>query len=85
MKRGRPSKRHEIQQTIMNVLEDSRSPLTTSAIGRFVSEKAGTQVSWNTIEKYLRELVEINKVQPIPLPHSKRAGETGLTVYTVKR
>lgn len=85
MKRGRPSKRADIRKAILNALENSNVPLTTSVLARVVSEDAGSNVSWNTIQKYLRELVEANRVQPIALPHSKRAGEIGLTVYTIKK
>lgn len=85
MKRGRPSKRGTIHKEILSVLEETRTPMTTSALGRIVSERTNASVSWNTIQKYLRELVEVNKVQPMILPHSKETGKDGLTVYTIKR
>lgn len=85
MKRGRPSKRADVRPAILKTLEGSAIPLTASALGRLVSEQLGTHISWNTIQKYVRELVETNKVRAIPLLHSKRAGETGLVVYTVKK
>lgn len=56
-----------------------------SAMARIISDKLGKTVSWNTVQKYLQELVETNKVQAMALPHSKEAGKTGLTVYTLKR
>jgi hypothetical protein len=43
------------------------------------------QVSWNTVQKYLHELIEANQVQAITLPHSKEDGKEGLTVYTLKK
>jgi len=85
MKRGRPSKRGHIQQAILTTLEKSNTPLTISAVARIISEEIGSQISWNTIQKYIRELTEANKIQPMALPHSKKSGETGLTVYTLKR
>ena len=85
MKRGRPSKRTNVHSAILKTLEGSPIPLTTSALGRLVSEQLGAQISWNTIQKYVRELVETNRVRAIPLLHSKRSGETGLVVYTVKK
>jgi hypothetical protein len=54
-------------------------------MARIVSEKTKEKVSWNTVQKYLQELVETNKVQAVALSHSKEAGKTGLTVYTLKR
>jgi hypothetical protein len=85
MKRGRPSKGWDIRKAILVALENSTVPLTTSVLARAVSEKSGSKVSWNTVQKYLRELVEANRVQPIGLPHSKKPGEMGLTVYTLKK
>lgn len=85
MKRGRPSKRADIRRAILGTLENSSVPMTTSVLARVVSEGTESNVSWNTVRKYLRELVEANRVQPIALPHSKKPGETGLTVYTIRR
>jgi len=85
MKRGRPNKRAVIKEAILTILEKSGVPLTTTTMSRLVSEEFGKQISWNTVQKYLRELVESNRVQPIALPHSKKRGEMGLTVYTLKR
>lgn len=85
MKRGRPSKRTDIRKAILTALENSPVPLTTSVLARMLSEEAGSRISWNTVQKYLRELVEANRVHPISLPHSKKSGETGLTVYTLKK
>jgi len=85
MKRGRPSKRATIRKAILETLEGSGVPLTASAMSRIVSEELGTQISWNTVQKYLRELVETNQVKPLLLPHSKKKGETGLTVYSIKK
>jgi hypothetical protein len=85
MKRGRPSKRNTIHKEIMSVLGEMRTPMTTSALGRLVSERTNSSVSWNTIQKYLRELIETNKVEPMILPHSKETGKDGLTVYTIKK
>jgi len=45
----------------------------------------GRNVSWNTVQKYLQELVELGKVEAIPTPHSKKEGKEGLTVYMLKR
>jgi len=85
MKRGRPSKRSDVRKAILTILENSGVPLTTSALSRLVLEEFNTRASWNTIQKYVRELVETNQVQPIALPHSKKTGETGLVVYTLKK
>jgi len=85
MKRGRPSKRSDVRKAILTTLEKSKVPLTTSALNRLISDELNTQASWNTIQKYIRELVETNRVQAIALPHSKKRGETGLIVYELKK
>ena len=85
MKRGRPSIRGKITQNILKQLEASSTPLTISALARVASEEFGSTVSWNTIQKYLRELIETNRVQAIALPHSKQEGKDGLTVYVLKK
>lgn len=85
MKRGRPNKRASVHALILDILGATASPMTVSAMARIVSEKLGETVSWNTVQKYLQELVETNKVQAVSLQHSKVVGKTGLTVYTLKR
>lgn len=85
MKRGRPGIRSLIQSNILEILSLSQTPLTISALAKIISPKVGRTVSWNTIQKYLNELIETNKVQPLPLPHSKKEGKVGLTVYILKK
>lgn len=85
MKRGRPSVRGEVKTTIMNILEGSKTPLTTSSIRRTCSGRLGRELSWNTVFKYTRELVESRKLDSIKLPHSKEEGKDGLTVYMIKK
>ncbi len=85
MKRGRPSTRKKITPLILKHLENSKLPLTISSLARIISKDVGYTVSWNTIEKYLRENIETNKIQAISLPHSKKEGKSGLTVYVLKK
>ncbi len=84
MRRGRPSKRVVIKDEILKILGSSGVPMTTSALGRILNEKLGSNISWNTIQKYVSEMVETNQLKPVSLPHSKKKGETGLVVYTLK-
>lgn len=85
MKRGRPTVRTEIQKEIIEALSSTNLPMTVSGMARNISTKLNRRISWNTIEKYTRELVAMDKVAPITLPHSKKSGESGLVVYTMKR
>lgn len=84
MKRGRPNKRGEIKNAIVEILGKSSVPMTTSALNRIVNETLNTKVSWNTVQKYVLEMVEANNIKPISLQHSKKKGETGLVVYMLK-
>jgi len=61
------------------------TPFTIAALAKKVSEGKEKPVSWNTIQKYLDNLVQQEKVQAIVLPHSKDETKKGLTVYTLKK
>ena len=85
MKRGRPNVRETIQANLMSALAVSQTPLTTSTLTRVISKEVNKQVSWNTVQKYLDELIQTEKIQAIELPHSKIEDRTGLTVYVLKK
>jgi len=85
MRRGRPAIRSLMHETLVTLLSESPVPLTISNLAKIASERTGRRLSWNTAQKYLQELVELNKVQPLVLPHSKKENEAGLTVYMLKK
>lgn len=85
MKRGRPSIRDMVQANLLNVLSSSQTPLTVSSLTRFISKVVNRNVSWNTVQKYIDELIAVEKIQAINLPHSKIEDREGLTVYVLKR
>lgn len=85
MRRGRLPERHKIQSNILDVLSSSQIPLTISSLAKAISPKLGKTVSWNTVQKYLDELVQVEKVIAMPLPHSKIEGKEGLIVYQMKK
>ncbi|RLI97729.1 MAG: hypothetical protein DRP00_03590 [Candidatus Aenigmatarchaeota archaeon] len=85
MKRGRPTKRYKVQTKIIECLEEFNTPASVNAITRFVREKLRENISWNTVKKYLEELVEMGKVEALSTPHSKKEGEEGLTIYALKK
>jgi hypothetical protein len=85
MKRGRPNTRVVVQDSIIEVLNSFSTPMTISALSKVISDKFSKQVSWNTVQKYMNELVEMDKVLPMDLPHSKLEGKVGLTVYQIKK
>ena len=84
MKRGRPIIRSELQPIINEILEESKLPLNINAITKKIEERTGKRYSWNTVQKYLNELVELGQIEAIKLPHSKKKEKYGLIVYTKK-
>jgi len=84
IKRGRPSARSTIQNQIIQCLSEIDTPISIEALRKKISKNFGKGPSWNTVQKYLQELVEIGKVEALSTPHSKKEGE-GLTVYILKR
>ncbi len=85
MKRGRPNLRHTVQQEIIEFLTGSGSPATISSLLRGLSVLKNRKLSWNTIQKYVQELVESGKLDAIQLPHSKIENRSGLVMYTLKK
>lgn len=85
MKRGRPIIRIEVQERILSILQKQNLPLNIKIISDQIFEEYGKRYSWNTIQKYLNELVEIGQVEEIVLPHSKDKGKFGLKVFTIKK
>lgn len=85
MKRGRKSQKEEIENQIIDILSNTQTPLTTSSIKMLISRKFDKNFSWNSIQKYLNELVKDNQVSFISLPHSKIKDRTGITVYMLKK
>lgn len=85
MKRGRHNMRRSIQEEIIKVVSSFNTPITTSVMRKEVSKILNQNTSWNTIQKYLTELVEAGRIQPIQLQHSKVENKPGLTVYTLKK
>ena len=85
MKRGRPAARNKMKTLILDVLGKSEVPITTASIQHILSKEPEQKFSWNTIQKYLDELVKTNRISAIDLPHSKSENKPGLTVYTLKK
>jgi predicted transcriptional regulator len=85
MKIGRRSLRDEVVSQTIDILSNTQTPLTTSSIRMLISSKFGKNLSWNTVQKYLDELVKNNQVSSIPLPHSKIKDKSGIVVYILKK
>lgn len=85
MKRGRPSIRYKIQQEIILLLTRFDTPIAISSLRKEISKSVAREISWNTVKKYVQELVESGKVQAIQLSHSKIENKPGLVLYSLKK
>lgn len=85
MRRGRPNIRRIVQSEIIIILTELKTPVATSVISKEVSKTLNRRISWNTVQKYVQELVEGGKIQAIQLPHSKIETKSGLVLYTLKK
>ncbi|MEM5815194.1 MAG: hypothetical protein QXD89_01760 [Candidatus Aenigmatarchaeota archaeon] len=61
---GRKPYRQIFYSLLLSVL-DEHIPQNIESIRRLVSVKAGKNVSWNTIKKYVDELIEIGRIEKI--------------------
>lgn len=84
MKRGRPNKRELISQLILDMLSDN-SARSVNSLATGIVKRLDSKVSWNTVQKYLQELVEVGRIEALSTPHSKIEGKRGLTVYILKK
>ena len=85
MKRGRPNIRYNVQKDVVSLLSKFNTPVTISVISKEITKTIDREISWNTVQKYVQELVESGKIQAIQLPHSKVENKAGLVVYTLKK
>ncbi|MEM7821745.1 MAG: hypothetical protein QXX38_02975 [Candidatus Aenigmatarchaeota archaeon] len=85
MKKGRRSIGEEVKSQILDVLSNTKLPLTTSSIKVLILKKFNRNLSWNTVQKYLNELVKNNQLIVFSLPHSKEKEKKGVTVYILKK
>lgn len=85
MKRGRRSMRNQIIPLIIEALKNASTPLNINSIKFYVSARMNRNLSWNTVMKYVKELIELGKVEAVPLPHSKNPNKFGLILYRLKK
>lgn len=85
MRRGRPNLRNVVKPLIVEIIETSRVPRSANSLKKDIEANLKKEISWNTVKKYLDELVKTDVVQPTILPHSKIDKKNGLTVYALKR
>lgn len=85
MKKGRPTKRFLIYKLIEEYFRENPYPSNINKITAYISQKSGKKISWNTVKKYLEELVRLDKINKINLPHSKNKEKKGLTLYSYEK
>lgn len=86
MKRGRRSQETQFKMLILDIVKTAETPLTIEVLRKLISNRTGKNCSWNTVRKYLNQLVEEHKIVRTELPHSHDPlKRTGLTVYSSER
>ena len=85
MKRGRPSKRYIIYEKILEYFEKNQIPANVERIREYISKELNENISWNTVKKYLEELVRLDKLRKIKLPHSKDKNKEGIILFEKKK
>lgn len=61
---GRRPYRQVFYSLLLSVLSEE-IPQNIEAIRRHVSIKVGKEISWNTVKKYIDELVEMGKIEKV--------------------
>jgi len=81
MKRGRPAMREEFRRDILNVLGEGQYgyPATATRVKRLLDARRMQKCGWDTVRKYLDELVAERLVLRQALP--THAGRKPLVVY----
>jgi len=68
MKTGRPAMRRQFREHILNALSDHEYPATVTGLKRRVESQCGRPCGWDTVRKYLDELVAERLVMRQALP-----------------
>lgn len=61
---GRRPYRQVFYSLLLSILKEE-IPQNIEAIRRYLSLKLGKEVSWNTVKKYIDELVDMGKIEKI--------------------
>ena len=83
MKHGRPAMREHFRHEILEALQQLPYPVTVSTIRHLVEARSAQRSGWDTIQKYLEELVAERLVLRQPLP--TQPGRKPLVVYLGRR
>ena len=79
MKRGRPSAASDVRRDILGALAGYQYPVTASTVKRLVDRRRVHPCGWDTVRKYLDELVAERLVLSQALPADR--GCKPLVVY----
>ena len=79
MKRGRPAMRQQFRQQILEALGEVRYPATVTTVRRRIQNRTDRSCGYDTVHKYLEELVSERLVLRQALP--VRARRKPLVLY----
>ena len=79
---GRRPIRFEIESKIMKILDKTEVPVTCSYVKKEISKRK--KVHFDTVKKYLEDLVLRNVIFKKNLPPTKKQHVKGMTLYSKK-
>ena len=79
MRGGRPAMRGHFRGLILTVLADNPYPVTATSVKQMLDERRPRRCGWDTVRKYLDELVEDRLVLRQQLPAEQ--GRKPLVLY----
>jgi predicted transcriptional regulator len=79
---GRRPVRFEIESKIMKTIDKTEVPVTCSFVKKEISNRK--KVHFDTVKKYLEELVQRNVLFKKTLPPTKKQHKRGMTLYSNK-
>ena len=83
MRTGRPAMRAQFKDDILAVLAERPYPATVSSVKRYLDGRRARPCGWDTVRKYLDELVSERLVLRQALP--AEPGHKGLVVFMARR
>ena len=83
MKRGRPAMGAEFRRQILRILSAAEYPVTATTIKQLLDERRAHPCGWDTVRKYVEELVTERLVLRQALPTER--GRKPLVIYLGRR
>ena len=81
---GRKPLKIAVETTIMDVLEQMDFPVSCNILKREVGKRMDRDIHFDTVKKYVEDLVKKNLIFKKQLPPAKKEHKKGATLYSKK-